>query len=494
MKKNLLSLTLILSLAGVFLNCTKPAEDPLAAADAARRGTPYAYAGNNVTITLPTNSTTLDGSQSKEVGGTITSYLWTKDTGPDSYTIVNPSSKITSVTNLVAGNYKFWLTVTDAKGQTAKDYVLVTVNPAPSTVPTLASISPSSGVVGTVVTIVGTNFDLTPSVSFNGVKAVVTISTATSITTTVPDGATSGTITVVTGGTALTSSTSFSVIQSSSGLTYFQGNMDNVTVSTSGSSLYFNGWDALKTHPYVEEFYINNIGGSAYANQKIVSDPSGTGRNSLQANVINDDPNTSGTTRAQMTLTLKDGVDLPVYHTSQRMYLGTDIPYIQNYSGSITWFELFEIWNKHVDTWDGDVAGSCRWNLSLFKDTGAGQPLYWVLKSEYMQPAAMSYKNVWRYNNTTTPIPFGKWFTLDMYMKRGEGTAGHMTVTITPDGGSPQVLFDFANTTIYPGHPEIQLKSWQSFKFYLDDVYLDWMSTNGKNLTVYYNDYTWWQN
>ncbi len=475
----------------VFTYCTKPAEDPLAAADAARRGSLYVYAGDNITITLPTNSTTLDGSKSS---GNITSFQWTKESGPDSYTIVSPTNKVTPLTNLVAGTYKFWLTAVDTRNATAKDYVLVTVNPDPTKIPTLAGVSPLSGVIGAIVTITGTNFDTAPSVSFNGTQAVIISSTATTITTTVPDGAKSGAITITSNGTTLTSSSSFNVLSPSSGLFYFQGNMDNVTISPSGSSLMFNGWSGLKTHPYVEEFYINDIGGSAYAYQKIVPDPAGSGRNALFATVLNDDPAVSGTTRAQMTLNFKDGVDLPVYHTSQRMYLSNDIPYIQNYSGSITWFELFEIWNKHQDNWDGDVAGSCRWNLSLFKDSGAGQPLYWVLKSEYMQPAAMSYKYIWRYNNRTTPIPTGKWFTLDMYMKRGEGTAGHMTVTITVDGQQPQVLFDFDNTTIYPGHPEIQLKAWQSFKLYLDDAYLDWMTTNGKSFSVYYNDYTWWQN
>ncbi|MFM8741671.1 MAG: IPT/TIG domain-containing protein, partial [Cytophagales bacterium] len=79
---------------------------------------------------------------------------------------------------------------------------------------TITSFAPASGTVGTSVTITGTNFSTTPAnnvVKFNGVTATVTASTATSITATVPTGATSGTISVTVAGTA-TSATSFTVV------------------------------------------------------------------------------------------------------------------------------------------------------------------------------------------------------------------------------------------------------------------------------------------
>ncbi len=65
--------------------------------------------------------------------------------------------------------------------------------------PTITSIDPGSGEVGTEVTITGTNFSTTASentVSFNGIVATIISVTTTSITTTVPDGATSGPVSV----------------------------------------------------------------------------------------------------------------------------------------------------------------------------------------------------------------------------------------------------------------------------------------------------------
>lgn len=64
-----------------------------------------------------------------------------------------------------------------------------------SSVPTISSFTPTSGAVGTSITITGTNFDTTPAnntVRFNGTTALVSSSTATSIITSVPAGATSG--------------------------------------------------------------------------------------------------------------------------------------------------------------------------------------------------------------------------------------------------------------------------------------------------------------
>ncbi len=94
-------------------------------------------------------------------------------------------------------------------------YILRTSTlPSPAT-PTITSFSPSSGAVGTTVTITGTNFSTTPEnnlVRFGGgIFATVISSTATSITTTVPAGATNGTISVIIGCNTATSSSSFLV-------------------------------------------------------------------------------------------------------------------------------------------------------------------------------------------------------------------------------------------------------------------------------------------
>ena len=87
-----------------------------------------------------------------------------------------------------------------------------TGTPPPPGAPTVASFSPTSGGVGAIVTLTGTNFTGATSVGFNGKAAgTFAVNSATQITASVANGTTTGKISVTTpGGTAL-SSTNFTI-------------------------------------------------------------------------------------------------------------------------------------------------------------------------------------------------------------------------------------------------------------------------------------------
>lgn len=89
---------------------------------------PIAIAGPDQVITLPTDSVSLDGSLSSDSDGMISSYLWTKISGPASFTIPNSSTAITIAKNLVTGVYQFELKVTDDGGLSTKDTMRVIVD------------------------------------------------------------------------------------------------------------------------------------------------------------------------------------------------------------------------------------------------------------------------------------------------------------------------------------------------------------------------------
>jgi hypothetical protein len=66
---------------------------------------PSAIAGPDQVITLPTVSISLDGSSSGDPDGMISEWLWTKITGPASFSITNISIAKTVIKKLIAGLY-----------------------------------------------------------------------------------------------------------------------------------------------------------------------------------------------------------------------------------------------------------------------------------------------------------------------------------------------------------------------------------------------------
>lgn len=92
---------------------------------------PVANAGTAHTITLPVNSVSLDGSASTAPAGSISSYTWSKLSGPVGGVIIAPSNATTTVTGLTEGVYSFQLTVADNLGATSNAAVSVTVKAAP---------------------------------------------------------------------------------------------------------------------------------------------------------------------------------------------------------------------------------------------------------------------------------------------------------------------------------------------------------------------------
>ena len=105
----------------------------------------------------------------------------------------------------------------------------------------IVDFTPKSGPVGTTVIISGAGFSTTASqnaVSFNGTAASVVSATATQIVTTVPSGATSGTITVTAPAGTATSSSPFTVgsVNGAPTITSF-----TPTIAVAGTAITING-------------------------------------------------------------------------------------------------------------------------------------------------------------------------------------------------------------------------------------------------------------
>ncbi|NWI36601.1 K319L protein, partial [Picathartes gymnocephalus] len=87
---------------------------------------PKADAGPDKELTLPVDSTTLDGSKSSD-DQKIVFFLWEKTRGPDGVKLENANSSIATVTGLQVGTYEFTLTVKDERNLQSQSSVSVIV-------------------------------------------------------------------------------------------------------------------------------------------------------------------------------------------------------------------------------------------------------------------------------------------------------------------------------------------------------------------------------
>lgn len=111
-------------------------------------------------------------------------------------------------TTVPAGATTGPITVTDAAGS-SNSLLDFTVTPPGS--PALLAFTPTSGHVGNSVEITGMSFTGTTDVAFNGTAALFSEDSDTTITATVPTGATTGPIEVTTAGGTATSALDFTV-------------------------------------------------------------------------------------------------------------------------------------------------------------------------------------------------------------------------------------------------------------------------------------------
>lgn len=102
--------------------------------NAAPNQPPICFAGDNAVITLPTNSYTFSQATASDPDGTIVDYRWILSSG-GSYTIDDARILKPTVSNLLAGTYRFRLRVTDNNGAIANSFITIVVNNAPNVPP-----------------------------------------------------------------------------------------------------------------------------------------------------------------------------------------------------------------------------------------------------------------------------------------------------------------------------------------------------------------------
>jgi hypothetical protein len=158
---------------------------------------------NASVIYAATTTVAWDANSEPDVAGYKLSY----GTQSGTYTTVVDVGKVTTTTVTLTDGVRYYFAVQAYNtGGLISAYSTEVVYDVPvANPPTLTTLSPVSGPVGTSVTITGTNFGSAQgasTVSFGGVTATPTAWSATSIAAPVPSGASTGNVVVTVGGSA----------------------------------------------------------------------------------------------------------------------------------------------------------------------------------------------------------------------------------------------------------------------------------------------------
>jgi Pectate lyase superfamily protein/IPT/TIG domain/Fibronectin type III domain len=140
-------------------------------------------------------------------------YSLERKTSTDAYaSVANPKTTDYSDTDLTPNtSYSYRLKAINTNGSSTAVELLASTATAGVNAPSIASFTPTSGAVGTTITINGSNLGQTSSLQFNGIASNITNPSASSLQTTVPNGATTGKISLTTPGGTVSSSLNFTV-------------------------------------------------------------------------------------------------------------------------------------------------------------------------------------------------------------------------------------------------------------------------------------------
>jgi len=211
---------------------------------------PAGTAISTATYTVTTPPTVTSFTPTSGPAGTVVAIAGTFLTGATSITFngkaattITPVSATSVKATVPAGATTGKITVTTSQGSATSAANFTVTIPKP----TITSFTPASGPVGKLITITGTVFTGATYVKFNGTASkAVTVKSATSITATVPAGATTGKITITTPAGVATSATNFTVTASAPTVTSFTPTSSPVgkLITITGTS--FTGATAVK--------------------------------------------------------------------------------------------------------------------------------------------------------------------------------------------------------------------------------------------------------
>lgn len=256
-----------------------------------------------------------------------------------------------------------------------------------------------------------------------------------------------------------------------------------------------NDWvEDLDNHPEVGNFNLQYQGGdSTQRFAKIIPEP-GNPQNHVLHFWLNE-PNVEGK-KGRIQANIYGSEGWKEFYQSERVFLHDDFQTVRTFPDEIHWCTIAEFWNNI--TWSQTVPYRFRITLGIGKPVKGESDLFLILDGqdcELFEDGSQKYTTLWSEINKDIAVPIGKWFTLEYYYKEGDADDGRFYLTIQPDGGKKQVVFDVNRYTHNSEDPNPRgVSDFNPLKLYTSKKLIDYMSNNGKTLQIYWDDFKLWKN
>jgi hypothetical protein len=256
-----------------------------------------------------------------------------------------------------------------------------------------------------------------------------------------------------------------------------------------------NDWITdLDENPLVGNFNLQYQGGdSAQRFAKIVPEP-GNPENHVLWYWLNE-PNVGGSKGRIQANIYGSKTGLKEFYQSVRIFLPEDMNTVRTFPDKIHWLTIAEFWNNI--TWSQNVPFGFRITLGLGKPVASESDLFFILDGQDCQlfeDGSQKYTTLWSEINQNVKVPIGKWFTLEYYYKEGDAESGNFYMTVQPDGGKKEVIFDVTEFTHNSHDPNPDgVTDFNPLKLYTSKKLIEYMNSKGKTLQIYWDDFKLWK-
>jgi hypothetical protein len=174
-------------------------------------------------------------------------------------------------------------------------------------------------------------------------------------------------------------------------------------------------------------------------------------------------------------------------YQSVRVFVDPDVNALKDFPKKLSWLTISEFWNN--EWWTKPNNLGFRISLGIGKTKAGPGDLTFILNAQ-----DVGLKEVWNADSSLVKVPIGKWFTMDYYLKEGGAGSGRFYMTITPEGGKKQVVFDVINFTHNTTDKTPDgLTDYNPLKLYTSKEVVDFMKARQKTLRIYWDDLKLWR-